>query len=296
MFRIGLFLLTNFAILVVASITLNLLGVGSYLDQSGTGLNLQALLIFCGVFGFSGALISLFLSKWLAKMSTRTRVISHPRTADEQWLVSTVRQLAESANIGMPEVGIFPAQQSNAFATGWNKNASLVAVSEGLLQRFKRDEVRAVLAHEIGHVANGDMVTLALIQGIINTFVMFFARIIGHFVDRVVLRNERGHGIGYFLATIVSEIILAFLANMIVAWFSRKREFRADYAGAKLAGSSAMIAALNRLLEESRAKVPNQMPATLTAFGISAGFSESMMKLFSTHPPLEQRILALKNI
>lgn len=296
MFRIGLFLATNFAIIVIASITLNLLGVGSYLDQSGSGLNLQALLIFCAVFGFSGAFISLFLSKWLAKRSTGTRIITNPRTADEQWLVMTVKELAEQAGIGMPEVGIFPAQQSNAFATGWNKNASLVAVSEGLLHRFSRDEVRAVLAHEIGHVANGDMVTLALVQGVVNTFVMFFARIIGHIVDRVVLKNERGHGIGYFVTTIIAEIILAFLANMIVAWFSRKREYRADYAGAKLAGNHAMISALNRLLEEQRAKVPNQMPTSLAAFGISSGFSENMMKLFSTHPPLEQRILALKNL
>lgn len=296
MSRIALFLGTNLAILVVASITLNLLGVGSYLDQSGSGLNLQALLIFCAVFGFSGAFISLFLSKWIAKRTTGTKIITSPRSADEQWLVATVQELAERAGIGMPEVGIFPAEQSNAFATGWNKNASLVAVSAGLLHRFKRDEVRAVLAHEIGHVANGDMVTLALIQGVVNTFVMFFARVIGHVVDRVILKNERGHGIGYFVTTIIAEIILAFLANMIVAWFSRKREYRADYAGAKLAGSHTMIAALTRLLEEQRAKVPNQMPSSMTAFGISSGFSEKMMSAFATHPPLEQRIFALKNI
>ncbi len=296
MFRIILFLATNFAVLAVASITLNLLGVGSYLDASGANLNLNALLVFCGIFGFSGALISLFLSKWLAKRTTGTRIIEQPRNADEQWLLATVQELAEKANIGMPEVGIFPAQQSNAFATGWNKNASLVAVSEGLLHRFRRDEVRAVLAHEIGHVANGDMVTLALVQGVVNTFVMFFARIIGHFVDRVVLKNERGHGLGYFVTTIVAELILAFLANMIVAWFSRKREYRADYAGAQLAGKAPMIGALNRLLEESRAKVPNQMPDTLTAFGISAGFRENFMKAFATHPPLEQRIQALQSL
>ena len=194
MFRIGLFLLTNIAVIVVASIMLNLLGVGHYLE--GSNLNLTSLLIFCGVFGFSGALISLFLSKWMAKLTTRTQVIAEPRNEQERWLLNTVQQLAKQAGINMPEVGVFPAPESNAFATGWNKNAALVAVSQGLLQRFSRDEVRAVMAHEIGHVANGDMVTLALIQGVINTFVMFFARIIGHTVDRVVFKSENGHGIG----------------------------------------------------------------------------------------------------
>ena len=293
MLRIALFLLTNIAVIAVASITLSILGVGSYLDQSGTGLNLQALLIFCAVFGFSGALISLFLSKFMAKMATRTRIIDTPRTPDERWLLQTVQDLAQKANIGMPEVGIFPAQQSNAFATGWNKNKALVAVSEGLLSRFDKQEVRAVMAHEIGHVANGDMVTLALIQGVINTFVMFFARIIGHFVDRAILKNERGHGIGFYIATFVSEMILAFLASMIVAWFSRRREFRADLAGATLADKQSMIGALRRLQAESQANVPNQMPDTLTAFGISSG---KMAAMFSTHPPLEVRIQALQKL
>ncbi|WP_370979858.1 protease HtpX [Agaribacterium sp. ZY112] len=292
--RIGLFLATNFAILIVASITLNLLGVGSYLDESGTGLNLQALLIFCAVFGFSGALVSLFMSKWIAKRSAGVQIITEPKTPEERWLVETVRDLSQKAGIGMPEVGIFPAQQSNAFATGASRNNALVAVSAGLMHRFDRSEVRAVLGHEIGHVANGDMITLTLIQGVINTFVMFFARIIGHTVDRVILKNERGHGIGYYVATIASEIVLAFLANMIVAWFSRKREFKADIAGATLADRASMISALRRLQEESNAHVPNQMPDTMRAFGISSGFVQGFAKYFATHPPLEQRIAALQ--
>ncbi len=291
MFRIGLFLLTNLAVLVVASITLNLLGVGRYLDASG-GLDFTSLLIFCAVFGFSGALISLFISKWMAKRAARVYVIENPRNAEERWLLETVRELSDKAGIRMPEVGIFPAQQSNAFATGWNRNAALVAVSAGMLQRFNRNEVRAVLGHEIGHVANGDMVTLALIQGVINTFVMFFARIIGHTVDRVVFRTENGHGIGFFIATFISEIILAFLANMIVAWFSRRREFRADHAGATLADRQSMIDALRRLQAETA--VPNQMPETLVAFGIATGAKRNFQELFSTHPPLEVRIQALQ--
>lgn len=293
--RIGLFLLTNLAVVAVASLTLNLLGVGSYLDASGTGLNLQALLVFCAVFGFSGSLISLLLSKWMAKRFSGARVITQPQTSEERWLLDTVAELAKKAQIGMPEVAIFPAQQSNAFATGWNRNAALVAVSEGLLRRFSKEEVKAVLGHEIGHVANGDMITLALIQGVVNTFVMFFARVIGHIVDRVVLKNERGHGIGFYIATFVAEIILAFVANMIVAWFSRRREFRADVAGATLVNKHAMISALRRLQDEMRANVPNQMPDTLVAFGISSGAGQSLKALFSTHPPLEVRIQALEN-
>ena len=295
MFRIFLFLLTNLAVLVVAGIVLSLLGVTSYLEQGGTDLNLQALLIFCGVFGFSGSLISLLISKWMAKRSTRARVISQPATSEERWLVETVTELALHAGIGMPEVAIFPAQQSNAFATGWNRNKALVAVSEGLLQRFNKDEVRAVLAHEIGHVANGDMITLALVQGVVNTFVMFFARIIGHTVDRVIFKTERGHGIGFWIATIIAEIILGILASMIVFWFSRRREFRADIAGASLAGRESMIGALQRLQSEVRAQVPNEMPDTLTAFGISPGFGKKVGRAFMTHPPLEERIEALRS-
>ena len=294
MLRIGLFLATNLAIIVVASISLRLLGVEGILASNGVDLNLQSLLIFCAVLGFAGSFISLFLSKFMAKMSTRTTLIQQPSTPDERWLVETVADLARKADIGMPEVGIFPAQQSNAFATGWNRNNALVAVSSGLLHRFNRDEVRAVLAHEIGHVANGDMITLSLIQGVINTFVMFFARLIGFFVDRVVLKNERGLGIGYWISTIVAEICLGILASIIVMWFSRQREFRADDAGAQLAGRSAMIGALQKLQAETQAHVPSQMPDTLTAFGISGGWKKHASKLLMTHPPLEERIEALR--
>ena len=293
--RIGLFLATNFAVIVIASVTLNLLGVGSYLNSSGSGLDLSSLLIFCAVFGFSGSLISLFLSKWTAKKFTQTYIITAPRTSEERWLLETVKELSDKANIEMPEVGIFPAQQSNAFATGWNRNAALVAVSDGLLQRFSKAETRVVLAHEIGHVANGDMITLALVQGVVNTFVMFFARIIGHLVDRVILKNERGHGIGFYITTFVAEVVLAFLANMIVAWFSRYREYRADAAGATLADRASMIAALQRLQGETQAQVATAMPDTMKAFGISSGFSEKVFAAFATHPPLESRIAALRN-
>lgn len=291
MLRIGLFILTNLAVLVVASITLNLLGVGSYLDSRG-GLDLQNLLAFCAVFGFSGALISLFISKWMAKKTTGTQIITQARNADEHWLLETTRELAEKAGIKMPEVGIFPAQQANAFATGWNKNDALVAVSSGLLQRYSKEEVRAIIGHEIGHVANGDMVTLALVQGVVNTFVMFFARIIGHTVDRVILKNEEGHGIGFYIATFVAEIVLAFLAQIIVMWFSRRREYRADESGADLTSNSAMIAALTRLKHES--EVPNQMPDALVAFGINQGMRSGLQAMFSSHPPLEERIQALQ--
>jgi len=296
MLRIGLFLMTNAAVLVIASISLNLLGVGSYLDETGTGLNLTSLLIFCGIFGFAGAFVSLFISKWIAKWSTKAKVIDQPTNEQEKWLVDTVAELAKKADIGMPDVAIFPSQQSNAYATGWNKNSALVAVSAGMLSRFERDEVRAVMAHEIGHVANGDMITMTLIQGIVNTFVMFFARIIGHTVDRVILKNNRGHGIGYYVATFISEIILAFLANMIVAWFSRQREFRADYAGAKFGDKGSMIRALQRLQAESRQRGANQMPDTMAAFGICSAMPSNMRALFSTHPPLDVRIAALEKL
>lgn len=294
MMRIGLFLLTNIAVLAVASVTLSLLGVEHYLSANGVDLRLGNLLVFCAVFGFGGSLISLFLSKTIAKMSTRTQIIKQPRDSAEQWLLQTVQQLSQQAGIRMPEVGIFPAQESNAFATGWNRNAALVAVSAGLMQRFSRDEVRAVLAHEIGHVANGDMVTLSLLQGVINTFVMFFARIIGHTVDRVIFKNERGHGIAFYIVTFITEMILAVLASIIVMKFSRYREFRADAAGARLAGRNAMIAALARLKAESDAKVPSSLPDSMYAFGISSGFKKNWAALFASHPPLEQRIQALQ--
>lgn len=292
MLRIGLFLLTNLAVLLVASITLSLLGVGRYLDQTGN-LDLQTLLIFCAVFGFSGSIISLLLSKFIAKKTMRIQLIERPRNADEQWLVDTVTDLAQRAGIKTPEIGIFPAQESNAFATGWNRNAALVGVSLGLLQRFERDEIRAVLAHEIGHVANGDMITLSLIQGVVNTFVMFFARIIGHTVDRVILKNENGHGVGFYVTTFIAEMVLGILASIIVLWFSRHREFRADAAGANLAGRPSMIRALQRLQAEVKGGVENPMPDGLKAFGISGGFKQSFGKLFASHPPLQERIEAL---
>ena len=294
MYRIGLFLLTNLAIIVVASISLRLLGVDSILANNGMDLDLSALLIFCAVFGFLGSFVSLLLSKFLAKRTSGTQIIGQPRTEEERWLVQTVAELSKKADIGMPEVGIFPAQQSNAFATGWNRNNALVAVSAGLLQRFSRDEVRAVLAHEIGHVANGDMITLSLVQGVVNTFVMFAARVIGFFVDRVVLKNNRGLGLGYWITTVVAEIALGILASTIVMWFSRQREFRADAAGAQLAGRTAMLGALEKLRAETQAQVANEMPETMTAFGISSGWKRKTSKLFMTHPPLEDRIRALK--
>lgn len=290
MLRVFLFLATNIAVIAVASVTLRILGVEPYLQ--GSGLNLTSLLIFCGIFGMSGALISLFLSKWMAKMGTRTQIIQQPKDNAERWLLETVAELSSEAGIKMPEVGIFPAMQSNAFATGWNKNDALVAVSEGLLRRFNKDELRAVLAHEIGHVANGDMVTLALIQGVINTFVMFFARIIGSVVDRAVFKSESGHGIGFFITTIFAEIVLGILASTIVMWFSRRREYRADAMGAKLAGTGAMIAALQKLKAETQA--PDEMPDTLTAFGITEGVKGGIRALFSSHPPLDDRIAALQ--
>lgn len=289
MMRILLFLATNLAVLIIASITLKLLGVDRF-----TGQNYNSLLIFCAVFGFAGSLVSLFISKWMAKMSTGTEIISQPRTRHEQWLLQTVEELSREAGIRMPEVGIFPAYEANAFATGWNRNDALVAVSQGLLERFSPDEVRAVLAHEIGHVANGDMVTLALIQGVVNTFVMFFARIFGNFIDKAILKNEEGQGIGYFVATLFAELVLGILASIIVMWFSRQREFRADAAGAQLAGQSAMIGALQRLQAEQ--EVPVHMPDSLTAFGINAAKKASFAGLFMSHPPLEVRIEALRQL
>ncbi|MDQ2077682.1 protease HtpX [Marinimicrobium sp. ABcell2] len=292
MLRIGLFLMTNLAVLLVAGIVLNILGVGHYLDETGA-IDLTTLLIFCAVFGFAGSFISLFMSKFIAKKTTGTRIIEQARTADEQWLVRTVEDLARKANIKPPEVGIFPAAQANAFATGWNRNAALVAVSEGMLQRFDKEEIRAVMAHEIGHVANGDMVTLTLVQGVVNTFVMFFARIIGHTVDRLVFKSQSGHGIGFWVTTIVAQMVLAVLASMIVMAFSRYREFRADAAGANLAGRNSMISALKRLQAEVQAGAESPMPDSMKAFGISGGFKQNMSKLFSSHPPLDVRIAAL---
>ncbi|WP_372781444.1 protease HtpX [Litorivivens sp.] len=293
MLRIALFLVTNFAILIVASTVMNLLGFSGYLQANGVDLNMTALLVFCGIFGMSGSLISLFLSKWMAKRSTGTQIITEPRNREERWLIQTVQELSDKAGIKMPEVGIFPSHSSNAFATGWNRNDALVAVSAGLLQRFRPEEVKAVLAHEIGHVTNGDMVTLTLIQGVVNTFVMFFARVIGHTIDRVVFKTERGYSFGYYIVVMITEMLLAILASAIVMWFSRWREFRADHAGATLADRQSMIAALQRLQAEQGVD-PGDMPGELTAFGIRKAKGQSLAELFSSHPPLEKRIEALR--
>ncbi len=291
MFRIVIFLATNAAVLLLMSVVFSVFGLDQY-NMNGQSLNLQALLIFSAIFGMGGSFISLFLSKWMAKRSTGAQVIETPSNQTEQWLLQTVARLAEKAGIAMPEVAVFPADQPNAFATGASKNKALVAVSSGLLSHMKADEVEAVLGHEIGHVANGDMLTLTLIQGVMNTFVLFFARIIGYFVDRVLLKNDRGFGIGYFVTVIVAQILLTFLAAIVVNWFSRYREFRADAAGAELAGRNKMIAALERL--KIATQQPEAMPDSLVAFGITDGIKQGIQKLFSTHPPLDTRIQALR--
>lgn len=286
--RIALFLLTNLAVLVVISITLRLLGVDRILDQSG-GINFNALLVLSVVMGFAGSLISLFMSKWMAKRSVGAHVIETPSNATEQWLVNTVKRQAEQAGIGMPEVAIYDAPDINAFATGWNRNDALVAVSTGLINNMSQEEAEAVLGHEVSHIANGDMVTLTLIQGVVNTFVIFFSRIAGYIVDRVILKNERGEGMGFFITTMVAQLVLGVFASMIVMWFSRHREFRADVGGASLAGRHKMIAALERLkLNQEQATLPQ----SVAAFGISGG--GALGRLFMTHPPLEERIAALR--
>lgn len=291
--RILLFLATNVAVLVLVGSVFTLLGFEGFLAANGVDLNLQALLVFCALFGMSGALVSLFLSKWMAKRSTGATIIETPRNREEKWLLDTVAELSRTAGIGMPQVGIFPSDAPNAFATGWNRNDALVAISVGMLRQFPANEVRAVIGHEIGHVANGDMVTLTLIQGVVNTFVMFLARIIGHTVDRAVFKTQRGYGIGYFVVTMVAEMILGLLASMIVFKFSRWREYRADAAGARLAGRGDMIAALQRL--RSGQTAAHDLPGELTAFGISEQLKQGLGALFSSHPPLEQRIEALRN-
>ena len=291
MMRIFLFLLTNIAVLIVASVTLSLIGFNGIMAKNGVDLDLNALLVYCAVFGFAGSLFSLFISKWMAKRFMGVQLIEQPRNQTEQWLVRTVKELSEQAGIGMPEVGIFDAPESNAFATGWNRNNALVAISTGLLSRFREDEARAVLAHEIGHVANGDMVTLTLIQGVVNTFVMFFSRVIGHTVDRVVFKTQEGHGPAFYITTIIADIVLGILASTIVMAFSRWREFRADAAGGRLASNGAMIRALERLKAEQEAGAVVHMPDSMRAFGIAGGLG----KFFSSHPPLEKRIEALRN-
>lgn len=288
--RIFLFLATNIAVLIVLSVSMRLLGIESLLDREGVDLNLNALLVFAAIIGMSGSFISLAISKWSAKMMTGAKVIEQPRTPTEIWLVDTVRRLAKHEGIGMPEVAIYDAPDMNAFATGMMRNSALVAVSTGLLSNMDKDEVEAVLAHEVAHVANGDMVTLALIQGVVNTFVVFLSRVIGHTVDRVVFKTERGHGPAFWITTIIAELVLAVLASMIVMWFSRYREFRADAGSARAVGGRKMIAALERL----KGNIPAQLPDQMKAFGISGGGGFGIRRLFMSHPPLDERIAALQ--
>ena len=288
--RIFLFLVTNVAILFVLSVTLRLLGVERILDEQGVALDLGSLLVFAAVIGFGGSLISLAMSKWSAKRMVGAHVIEVPENETERWLVDTVKRQAQAAGIGMPEVAVYDAPEVNAFATGMSRNSALVAVSTGLLAAMSRDEAEAVLAHEVSHVANGDMVTLALIQGVVNTFVIFLSRVIGHVVDRVVFKTERGHGPAFWITSLVAQLVLGILATMIVMWFSRQREFRADAGGAQLAGRTKMIAALERLKAQHEAPLPDQ----LAAFGIAGGGNGGLKVLFMSHPPLETRIAALQ--
>lgn len=291
--RILLFLATNIAVMVVLSIVLRLLGVDRILDESGTGLNMFNLLIFAAVFGFGGSFISLAMSKWMAKRMMGAQVITNPKSQAEIWLVQTVKKHATMAHIGMPEVAIFDSPSPNAFATGMNKNKALVAVSSGLLNSMNKEEVEAVIGHEISHVSNGDMITLSLIQGVVNTFVIFLSRVVGYFVDRVILKNEEGHGMGFFITTIVAQIVFGVLASIVVMWFSRKREFIADAGGAKLAGTQNMINALEKLKKGVAEPLPDQM----SAFGINGKPSQHGLKLlFMSHPPLDDRIEALKKL
>ncbi len=289
--RIFLFLATNLAIVVVLGISLRLLGVERILDEQGVGLDINSLLVFSAVFGFGGSLISLAISKWTAKRFTGAQVIETPRNATEQWLMDTVRRQAQAAGIGMPEVAIYNAPDANAFATGMSRNNALVAVSTGLLQVMDKGEVEAVLAHEVSHVANGDMVTLALIQGVVNTFVIFLSRVIGHMVDRVVFKNERGHGPAFWITAIVAELVLGILASIIVMWFSRQREFRADAGSASIEGREKMIRALEKL---KRTVEQPHLPDQLAAFGISGGIGHGLKRLLMSHPPLDERIAALR--
>ncbi len=286
--RVFLLIATNIAVLAVLSVVARILGIDRVLDQQG-GIDFQSLLAFCAVFGFGGAFISLAMSKWMAKRSTGAQVITQPRNPTEAWLFETVQRQARQAGIGMPEVAIYESPDLNAFATGARRDSALVAVSTGLLQRMDRREVEAVLGHEITHVANGDMVTLTLIQGVVNTFVLFLSRVIGYVVDKTVFRSERNHGPGFFITSIVAQVLLGILASMIVAWFSRQREFRADIGGAGLAGRDGMIAALQRLKTVHDAP---PLPDSMKAFGISGG--AGLSRLFLSHPPLDERIAALR--
>jgi heat shock protein HtpX len=288
--RIVLFLATNIAVLVVLSVVVRLLGLEQILDEQGVNLNLGALLGFCAVFGMGGAFISLLISKWSALRMTGAQVIREPRGDAEMWLVQTVRRHAEASGIGMPEVAVYDDPSPNAFATGARRDKALVAVSTGLLRSMGRDEVDAVLGHEVSHVANGDMITLTLIQGVVNTFVMFLSRVIGHTVDRVVFRTERGYGPAYIVTVLLTQVVLGILASMIVMWFSRQREFRADAGGARLTGREAMVGALQRLAARAGQPLPDQ----LQAFGISGGKGRGFARLFMSHPPIEERIARLR--
>ncbi len=290
--RILLFIATNIAVLVLLSIVLRLLGVDSILDEQGVGIDYNSLLILSAVIGFGGSLISLAMSKWIAKRTTGARVIEQPANEVESWLLSRVRQHAQRAGIEMPEVAIYDAPEPNAFATGARRNAALVAVSTGLLRSMRQEEVDAVLGHEVSHVANGDMVTLTLLQGVVNTFVVFLSRVIGFVVDRVVFKTERGYGPGFFITVILSQILLGILASMIVMAFSRHREFRADAGGAELAGRANMIAALERL---GQGAAGAELPAQMRGFGISGGVGQGLRRLFMSHPPIAERIAALRN-
>ena len=289
--RIALFIATNVAVLLVLTVAMQLLGIESLLNEQGTQLDLQSLLIFSAVIGFAGSFISLAISKWSAKRLTGAKVITNPRNETERWLLNTVKRQAQTAGIGTPEVAVYDSPDINAFATGMNRNNALVAVSTGLMGRLSRGELEAVLGHEVSHVANGDMVTLSLIQGVVNTFVIFFSRIIGFLVDRLIFRTERGYGPGFFIASIVAQIVLGILASTIVMWFSRRREFRADQGGAQLAGRQNMINALERL---RRAHEPTALPESMRAMGISSSRATGLKRLFMSHPPLEERIAALK--
>ena len=289
--RVLLFVITNLAIVFILSITLRLLGIDRILDANDSGINFNSLLSLAIVMGFGGSLISLMISKWSAKRITGARVIEETKDLTEQWLIKTIQHQTKIAGIGMPEVAIFETPEINAFATGMNRNNALIAVSSGLLKNMSRDEIEAVLAHEVSHVANGDMVTLALIQGVVNTFVIFLSRVLGHTVDRIIFKNERGHGPAFWITSIVAQMLLGVLASMIVMWFSRQREFRADAGGAKLAGRDKMIAALECL---KRQHEPSQLPEKIAAFGISG--KTGIGNLFMSHPPLESRILALREM
>ena len=289
--RIFLFLATNVAVMVLIGAVFQLLGLQGLLAENGVDLNLQAVMIMSLLIGFSGSIISLMMSKSMAKRSMGVHVIDQPSNQTERWLMETVYRQADRVGIGRPEVGIFESPQPNAFATGANRNDALVAVSTGLLNSMNQDEVEAVLGHEVSHVANGDMVTMALIQGVVNTFVMFLSTVIGHVVDRVVFKTERGHGPAYYVVSILAQVVLSVLATIIVMWFSRQREFRADQGGAELAGRHKMIASLRRL---QQTKEPEDLPDQMAAFGISGGIGHGLKALFLSHPPLEQRIAALE--